>query len=124
MPSAKRGTVTAEIGKAIKDARGGLDWLGVPIGSPTKANKNDPDRAMVSVPIARIAFDPAKIEDNIRQFGREVLDVCNGVGTQAEIGGADSSAKKKKAAIEKMFLKTTMSMSIEVTDSDALIAAP
>lgn len=122
MPSAKRGTVTTEIGKAIKDARGGLDWLGVSIGSPTKANKNDPDRAMVSVPIARIASKPEHVEENIRQFGREVLDVCNGVGTQAEIGG-DSGTKKNKAAIEKMFLKTTMSMSIEVTDKDAVIAA-
>jgi ribosomal protein L1 len=122
MPSAKRGTVTAEIGKAIKDARGGLDWLGVSIGSPQKADKNAPDRAMVSVPIASISFDEAKIQENVRQFGRELLDVCNGVGTQAEVAG-DAVQKKKKAAIEKMFLKTTMSMSIEVTDAEALIGA-
>ena len=122
MPSAKRGTVTNEIGKAIKDARGGLDWLGVSIGSPTKANKNDPDRAMVSVPIARISFDEARIQENVKQFGRELLDVCNGVGTQAEAAG-DSAQKKKRAAIEKMFLKTTMSMSIEVTDAQSVIEA-
>lgn len=122
MPSAKRGSVTAEVSQAIKDAKGGLDWMGHSIGSPTgntPSSSSSADRGMVSVPIARITFTPDQILQNVKQFSKEVLAVCNGVGTQADVTAAGK--KGRRAEIEKMFLSTSQGMSIEVTNAKQLL---
>jgi len=124
MPSAKRGSVTTEIAKAIQEAKGGLDWMGVSVGSPSSSTSSSSassaDKGMVSVPIARLTFTQEQILQNVRQFSKEVLNVCNGVGTQADVTG--SGAKKgKKAEIERMFLSTSQGISIDITDLKQLV---
>ena len=123
MPSAKRGTVTAEIGKAIKEARGGLDWMGTSIGSSTKGSSKDKsDRGVVAVAIGRMDFDEEQIRENVRHLGQEIINVCNGVGTQAEVSTGGAGGKKKTAQIEKMYLTTTRGISVHVTDVQQLLA--
>jgi large subunit ribosomal protein L1 len=117
MPSAKRGTVTTDIVRAIREAKGGLDWLGVPIGPKISNSKAESsDKGMVSVPIARITFTEDQIKTNLAGFAKQVEDVLNGVGTQAEASTTAPNAAKKRGAIEKIILSTSKSFSVEVTD--------
>ena len=121
MPSVKRGSVTDDIEKAIQEARGGLDWKGSEIGSSSKAkSRSAAARGMVSVPIARIDFDAARIKENVRYFARQVLDVSNGVGTQAELSGTGAD-RKKMADIEKLYLTTSQGISVEVSDFRSML---
>ena len=124
MPSVKRGTVTSNISQAIREARGGLDWLGVEakLRSSAANKKVGYNRGQVSVPIGRLGFTDQQIKENISQFMGEVLDVCNGVGTQAEIDTKGGGKKNKRAEIEKLYLSTSKSMNIEVTDVAQLSA--
>ena len=75
---------------------------------------------MVSVPIARIDFDAARIKENVRYFARQVLDVSNGVGTQAELSGTGAD-RKKMADIEKLYLTTSQGISVEVSDFRSML---
>lgn len=128
MPSAKRGTVTSEIARAIREARGGLDWLGTEMtNSKLSKDKNAASRGLVSVPIARMGWSAAMVEQNVRQFVGEVLDVCNGKGTQAEVsttGQSGGGAKKKMAEIERMYLTTSQGMSVQIQDVQRLVETP
>ncbi|KAK9897287.1 ribosomal protein L1 [Cystobasidium minutum MCA 4210] len=110
MPSAKRGTVTSEISKAIREAKGGLDWLA-----------DSADKGMVSVPIARVTFTEDQIKTNLVGFAKQVEDVLNGVGTQAQVNTSAAGAKKKMGAIEKVYLSTSKSFSVEVTDFQQML---
>lgn len=123
MPSGKRGTVTTDIAKAIREAKGGLDWLGVPIGAHKAGSKADSsDRGMVSVPIARVGFTEDQIKTNLVGFAQQVEGVLNGVGTQAEVNASGAAGKKKKGGIEKVYLSTSKSFSVEVTDFQQLLS--
>lgn len=123
MPSAKRGTVTSEIAKAIREAKGGLDWLGVSIGSHKAGSKADSaDKGMVAVPIARVGFTEDQIKTNLVGFAKQVEDVLNGVGTQAQVNTTGAGAKKKIGGIEKVYLSTSKSFSVEVTDFKQLLS--
>jgi large subunit ribosomal protein L1 len=123
MPSAKRGTVTTEIAKAIREAKGGLDWLGVPIGPHKVGSKADSaDKGMVAVPIARVGFSEEQIKTNLVNFSRQVEDVLNGVGTQAQVKATGAAGKKKRGGIDKIYLSTSKSFSVEVTDFQTMIA--
>lgn len=125
MPSAKRGTVTTEIAQAIREAKGGLDWLGVAIGPQKKPNSpksvaDAPDRGMVCVPIGRIGFTEEQIQTNLVGFAKQVTDVLNGAGTQAQVK-ASGGKKNRLGEIEKAYLSTSKSFSVEVTDLQQLI---
>lgn len=117
--------MTLDIAQAIREARGGLDWIGVEAKSSSSKSASSPSsRGQVSVPIARITFPESYILDNVKQFTKEVLDICNGVGTQAEVGKiakGKGTGKKKAATIEKMYLTTSQGLSVNVTDVQSLL---
>lgn len=119
MPSAKRGTVTSDLAKAIREAKGGLDWLGVPTGSTKKGKKSSSEKGVISVPIGRITFTEEQVAENVAQFAKQVENVLNGVGTQAEIG--EDTSERKRGQIEKLLLGKSRSFSVEVTDFKDLI---
>ena len=61
MPNAKTGTVTFDIGKAVKDIKGGKVDFRV-------------DRAgVVHIPIGRVSFGPEKIKDNFAAVAETIL---------------------------------------------------
>ena len=119
--------MTLEIAQAIREARGGLDWMGVEVKAPpagSGSSKNVASRGQISVPIARITSPESDILQNIKQFSKEVLDVCNGVGTQSETAnkGGGGGGKKKSAEIEKMYLSTSLGLSVQVTDVQSVLS--
>ena len=88
MPNPKSGTVTMEIGKAVKEVKQGkIDF---------KVDKS----GIVHASIGKVSFEPHKIVDNAREF----LSMVNKL----------KPAAAKGTYIRSIFLSSTMSMGIKI----------
>jgi large subunit ribosomal protein L1 len=88
MPNPKSGTVTMEIGKAVKEVKQGkIDF---------KVDKS----GIVHASIGKVSFEPHKIVDNAREF----LSMVNKL----------KPAAAKGTYIKSIFLSSTMSMGIKI----------
>ena len=88
MPNPKSGTVTVEIGKAVKEVKQGkIDF---------KVDKS----GIVHASIGKVSFEPHKIVDNAREF----LSMVNKL----------KPAAAKGTYIRSIFLSSTMSMGIKI----------
>lgn len=85
MPSVRRGTVSTDIGKMIRDARGALDW---------SADKN----GMVRTMIGRSGMRSEEVEKNVYAF----VDM---VGEQAMGRTTASTAQANQAADDGAFVR-------------------
>ena len=88
MPNPKSGTVTMEIGKAVKEVKQGkIDF---------KVDKN----GIVHASVGKVSFEPTKIVDNAREF----ISMVNKL----------KPAAAKGTYIKSIFLSSTMSMGIKI----------
>jgi len=88
MPNPKSGTVTMEVGKAIKEVKQGkIDF---------KVDKF----GIVHTSIGKVSFDPAKIEDNAREFINMVVKL--------------KPVAAKGTYVKSIYLSSTMSPGIQV----------
>jgi large subunit ribosomal protein L1 len=88
MPNPKSGTVTMEIGKAVKEVKQGkIDF---------KVDKS----GIIHASIGKVSFEPAKIVDNAREF----ISMVNKLKPSAAKG----------TYIKSIFLSSTMSMGIKI----------
>ncbi len=88
MPNPKSGTVTMEIGKAVKEVKQGkIDF---------KVDKN----GIVHASVGKVSFEPNKIVDNAREF----ISMVNKL----------KPAAAKGTYIKSIFLSSTMSMGIKI----------
>jgi large subunit ribosomal protein L1 len=88
MPNPKSGTVTMEIGKAVKEVKQGkIDF---------KVDKS----GIVHASIGKVSFEPQKIVDNAREF----ISMVNKL----------KPAAAKGTYIKSIFLSSTMSMGIKI----------
>lgn len=88
MPNPKSGTVTMEIGKAVKEVKQGkIDF---------KVDKS----GIVHASIGKVSFEPQKIADNAREF----ISMVNKL----------KPAAAKGTYIRSIFLSSTMSMGIKI----------
>jgi len=88
MPNPKIGTVTQEVGKAVKESKAGkIEY---------KADKD----GIVHVAIGKVSFDDAKIADNANEFIQTIVKA--------------KPASAKGAYIRSMFMSSTMSPSIQI----------
>ncbi len=88
MPNPKSGTVTMEIGKAVKDVKSGkIDF---------KVDKY----GIIHASIGRVSFEPKQIEENARELLKTIIKL------------KPSSAKG--TYINSVYLSSTMSMGIEI----------
>lgn len=88
MPNPKSGTVTMEIGKAVKEVKQGkIDF---------KVDKN----GIIHASIAKVSFEPYKIAENVREF----ISVVNKL----------KPAAAKGTYIRSLFLSSTMSPGIKI----------
>lgn len=88
MPNPKIGTVTQEVGKAVKESKAGkIEY---------KADKD----GIVHVAIGKVSFDDNKIADNANEFIQTIVKA--------------KPASAKGAYIRSMFMSSTMSPSIEI----------
>ena len=88
MPNPKSGTVTMEIGKAVKEVKQGkIDF---------KVDKN----GIIHASIGKVSFEPQKIVDNAREF----ISMVNKL----------KPAAAKGTYIKSIFLSSTMSMGIKI----------
>ncbi len=88
MPNPKSGTVTMEIGKAVKEVKQGkIDF---------KVDKN----GIIHASIGKVSFEPSKIVDNAREF----ISMVNKL----------KPAAAKGTYIRSVFLSSTMSLGVKV----------
>jgi large subunit ribosomal protein L1 len=88
MPNPKIGTVTQEVGKAVKDAKAGkIEY---------KADKD----GIVHVSVGKVSFDSAQIADNVNEFMQTIVKA--------------KPAAAKGAYIHSIFMSSTMSPSIQI----------
>jgi len=88
MPNPKIGTVTQDVGKAVKEAKAGkIEY---------KADKD----GIVHVSVGKVSFDSAQIADNVNEFMQTIVK-------------AKPSASKG-AYIHSAFMSSTMSPSIQI----------
>jgi large subunit ribosomal protein L1 len=88
MPNPKIGTVTQEVGKAVKDSKAGkIEY---------KADKD----GIVHVAIGKVSFDDKQIADNANEFIQTIVKA--------------KPASAKGAYIRSMFMSSTMSPSIAI----------
>jgi len=88
MPNPKSGTVTMEIGKAVKDVKSGkIDF---------KVDKY----GIVHTSIGRVSFEPKQIEENARELLKTIIKL------------KPSSAKG--TYVQSIYLSSTMSVGIEI----------
>ncbi|HVN57453.1 MAG TPA: 50S ribosomal protein L1 [Bacteroidales bacterium] len=88
MPNPKSGTVTMEIGKAVKEVKQGkIDF---------KVDKN----GIIHASVGKVSFEPQKIVDNAREF----ISMVNKL----------KPAAAKGTYIKSIFLSSTMSMGIKI----------
>ncbi|HKK42966.1 MAG TPA: 50S ribosomal protein L1 [Bacteroidales bacterium] len=88
MPNPKSGTVTMEIGKAVKEVKQGkIDF---------KVDKN----GIIHASIGKVSFEPGKIVDNAREF----ISMVNKL----------KPAAAKGTYIRSVFLSSTMSLGVKV----------
>lgn len=88
MPNPKIGTVTMEVGKAVKESKAGkIEY---------KADKD----GIVHVAIGKVSFDEKKIADNANEFINTIVKA--------------KPASAKGAYIRSMFMSSTMSPSIQI----------
>jgi large subunit ribosomal protein L1 len=88
MPNPKIGTVTQEVGKAVKESKAGkIEY---------KADKD----GIVHVAIGKVSFDDSKIADNANEFIQTIVKA--------------KPASAKGAYIRSMFMSSTMSPSIQI----------
>jgi large subunit ribosomal protein L1 len=88
MPNPKSGTVTMEIGKAVKEVKQGkIDF---------KVDKS----GIIHASIGKVSFEPNKIVDNAREF----ISIVNKL----------KPAAAKGTYIKSIFLSSTMSMGIKI----------
>lgn len=88
MPNPKIGTVTQEVGKAVKESKAGkIEY---------KADKD----GIVHVAIGKVSFDGSKIAENANEFIQTIVKA--------------KPASAKGAYIRSMFMSSTMSPSIQI----------
>jgi large subunit ribosomal protein L1 len=88
MPNPKIGTVTQDVGKAVKESKAGkIEY---------KADKD----GIVHVAVGKISFDDNKIADNANEFIQTIVKA--------------KPASAKGAYIRSMFMSSTMSPSIQI----------
>ena len=88
MPNPKSGTVTMEIGKAVKEVKQGkIDF---------RVDKS----GIIHTSIGKVSFEPAKIADNAREF----ISMVNKL----------KPAAAKGTYIKSIFLSSTMSLAVKV----------
>lgn len=88
MPNPKIGTVTQEVGKAVKESKAGkIEY---------KADKD----GIVAVAVGKISFDGNKIAENANEFIQTIVKA--------------KPASSKGAYIRSMFMSSTMSPSIQI----------
>jgi len=88
MPNPKTGTVTMEVGKAVQDVKAGkIDF---------KVDKY----GIIHASVAKVSFDPAKIEENARELLQTVIKL--------------KPAAAKGTYMKSIFLSSTMSPGVQV----------
>lgn len=88
MPNPKNGTVTMEIGKAVKEVKQGkIDF---------RVDKN----GIIHASIGKVSFEPSKLIDNVKEFISAVIKL--------------KPAAAKGTYIKSIFLSSTMSIGIKV----------
>ncbi|HTA27252.1 MAG TPA: 50S ribosomal protein L1 [Bacteroidia bacterium] len=88
MPNPKIGTVTQDVGKAVKEAKAGkIEY---------KADKD----GIVHVSVGKVSFDTAQIADNVNEFMQTIVKA--------------KPAASKGAYIHSIFMSSTMSPSIQI----------
>ena len=95
MPNPKSGTVTKDIGKAVKEVKAGKVEYRVDKGSN------------IHVSVGKISFEADKLEDNIRTLIQELL----------RVKPASAKGKYFKSA----FLGSTMGPSIRIAETELTV---
>lgn len=88
MPNPKTGTVTMEVGKAVKESKGGkIDF---------KVDK----AGIIAVGIGKVSFEPNKIADNANEILQSILKL--------------KPASAKGAYMKSVYMSSTMSSSVQI----------
>ncbi|KAM0746029.1 ribosomal protein L1 [Meredithblackwellia eburnea MCA 4105] len=101
MPSVKRGTVSEQMGNAVRESMGALDWKG-------------DERGVVRLAIGRLSFEPPALSSNVHTLLASISDVA--LGGSGVISSQPVAKLTKRPAIQRVMLSSTQGPGIVLAD--------